>query len=1092
MFTGIIQLVLSVTLDKSTLYLYADTKFLKQLTIGDSVSIDGVCLTVVTIDSDKCTFELSEETISKTTFGFYYQNKNVNVELALKYGDFIGGHIVLGHVHQIGTFKSLSDNGDMWIDLHSDASILTSYKGSVAINGVSLTVAELSGTCIRIALISETLKRTNLNHLNVDDKVNVEFDIKSPVITEFLNDSYYMRLAITEGEKGKVTAPPNPWVGCVIVKDKNIISYGYHHKAGSPHAEVNAIHSSYQSVEGSTLYITLEPCCHHGRTPPCTELLIKEKIGKVVIGVLDPDERVSGNGVKKLLEAGIEVVMTSDIDIKVYEEVQYSLRQYLHWKSTGIPYVTVKIALSIDNCYRDEEGISKWITHNESRKEGHKLRSECQSIIIGAATVQQDNPELTVRYGIHVETQPHRVVIDGYSLVSIDNKLFTDGGNTTVMTSEDLANKWPEQINKVIVSDLEDVLKNINEMHSLIEGGGRLQKSFFEKGLVNELVIFRSLKVLGSHASRWNIPKNVKLNFVESKIISDSNEGNNIMERYIINRFTELDPKEEVCSFSDINLAIREFAKGNFVLVMDNEDRENEGDLIVAASKMTESQMTEMINLTTGIICVPMERSLAKKLNLPLMIEKNTDNNNTAFTVTVDSVNCGTGVSSKDRLLTVKALTHKNTGPFDLRKPGHIFPLIGHPDGLTGRQGHTEAAIALCKLAEIYPRVAVIGELQSKDGTMKRKQECYQYALTNNIPMINVKQLISAIKFFNEPQLLAECRLKSKIGKLDWKMMCFGDPNKPHKAFIYPSTGLLDDTIIPVRIHSECYTGDVFKSQHCDCGDQLESAMRYITNNGQGVIIFPGDHEGRGIGIVNKVKAYKLQKDKGLNTFEANHALGLDIDARTYDDMRGILKQLNISKINLLTENPDKMLSLESMILKTTSIKTQPNKHNEKYLTAKKEKFAPDLVKGDSPVIDLSGFETQSLKIALVYSTWHSEYITQIRDQLKGFLNNLGVTLISEFSVPGSNEIPFKASKIASSYDGVICIGILIKGDTLHFENVSTAVSNGIMQAQINTGKPMMNCILSCLNMDQLVERVTGEKSTLEYIAKALLYMILF
>lgn len=1091
MFTGIIQLVLNVILEKTTLYLYANAEFLKQLTIGDSVAIDGVCLTVVTIDLDRCTFELSKETISKTIFGYHYKMKNANVELALKYGDFLGGHIVLGHVHQIGTFKSLSENGDMWIDLHSDASSLTNYKGSIAINGVSLTVAEISGTCIRIALIPETLKRTNLASLNLDDKVNIEFDIKSPGMIEVPDDSYYMRLAIKEGEKGRVTAPSNPWVGCIIIKDNNIISCGHHHKAGSPHAEVNTIQSSYKSIEGSTLYITLEPCCHYGRTPPCTDLLIKEKVGKVIIGVLDPDERVSGNGMKQLVEAGIEVVMISDIDSKVYEEVQYSLRQYLHWKRTGFPYITIKIALSMDNCYRDEEGLSKWITHNESRKEGHILRSQCQVIIAGANTVQQDNPELTVRYGLHVEKQPTRIVIDGSSLVSTNNKLFTDGGNTVVMTSKELANKWQENINKVIVSDLMDVLKNINEMHCLVEGGGQLQKSFLEQGLVNELVIFRSLKIFGPNASRWNIPKNLKLNIVESKIITDPNDGNNIMERYLVQHSPELEEKDEIYSFSDLNFAIKEFSKGNFVLVMDDENRENEGDLIVAASKMTENQMTEMINFTTGIICVPMEKSLAKKLNLSLMVENNTDTNKTAFTVSVDSISAGTGVSSKDRLLTVKALCQESTTASDLRRPGHIFPLIAHPDGLRGRQGHTEASIALCKLAEIYPRVTVIGELQSKDGSMKRRQECYQYALSNNIPIINVKQLISSMENFNEPKLLAKCSLKSKIGDLEWQMMCFGDPNKPHKVFVYPSTGLLDNSVIPVRIHSECYTGDVFKSQHCDCGDQLESAMNYITNNGQGVIIFPANHEGRGIGIVNKVKVYKLQKDKGLNTFEANHALGLDIDARTYDEMRGILKQFNISQIELLTENPEKILSLENLIVKTTCIETNPNEHNEKYLIIKKEKFNSGLIKEHNPIIDLINYETSSLKIALVYSMWHSQYITQIRDQLKRFLNNLGVTLISEFPVPGSNEIPWKASKIAPDFDGIICVGILIKGDTLHFENVSNAVSNGIMQAQISTGKPMMNCILSCLNMGQVIDRITGEKSTLEYIARALLYMIL-
>jgi len=202
--------------------------------------------------------------------------------------------------------------------------------------------------------------------------------------------------------------------------------------------------------------------------------------------------------------------------------------------------------------------------------------------------------------------------------------------------------------------------------------------------------------------------------------------------------------------------------------------------------------------------------------------------------------------------------------------------------------------------------------------------------------------------------------------------------------------------------------------------------------------------------------------------------------------------QLDIKKVELLTENPNKIISLDNLIIKTTPLMTDKNEHNSNYLETKAEHFKEinnTLVKEHNPIIDLTGIDTKSLKVALVYSMWHSQYITQIRDQLKGYLNDLGVTQISEFDVPGSNEIPFKASKIAKDYDGIICIGILIKGDTLHFENVSTAVSNGIMQAQISTGKPMMNCVLSCLNMEQVVARVTGDKSTLEYIARSLVKM---
>ncbi|ARF09969.1 deoxycytidylate deaminase [Indivirus ILV1] len=1099
MFTGIVQFTFITILDGSILYLYANQDFLKNISVGDSVAIDGVCLTVVKITENYCTFELSEETLSIVNFK-YNKNRVSNIELALKYGDFLGGHIMSGHVHQLGTFISLSPNGNMWIDLGNESNSIK-HKGSIAINGVSLTIAEINDTKIRISLIPETIKRTNLGILVSGDKVNLEFDLQESKLQVY-DDAYYMRLAIKEGEKGKVTAPPNPWVGCVIVKDKKILSFGYHEKAGNPHAEVNAIKSSYISVKDSTLYVTLEPCCHYGRTPPCTNLLIKEGIKTVVVGVLDPDERVSGNGIQKLKEAGIEVLLIENIDKCVYDEVKYSLRQYLHQRKYKLPYLTAKIALSLDNCYRNGDGSSKWITHEESRKEGHILRSQCQAIIIGGQTVQQDDPSLDVRYGIYVPNNPLRVVIDGKSLVTTDRKVFINQNTTMIMTSDDLIHKWENFKNKIIIPsqdsglDLKKVVENINALHCLVEGGGKLQHEFFKAGLVNELVIFRSSKIFGENAYFWNLPENVKLNLVESKIIIDEKEGNNIMERYIVEYVNHLS-NNDIYAFDDVNYAISEFKRGNFVLVMDDENRENEGDLVIAASKITENQMIEMINHTTGIICVPIEKSRAKKLNLPLMCDNNTDINKTAFTVTVDYLTTGTGVSSKDRLATVRALADESLTANDFRRPGHIFPLVAHPEGFKARKGHTEASIALCKLAKIYPRVAVIGELQGKDGKMKKRQECYKYAQANHIPIITVQQLVTAMENFNEPELLAECDIKSKLGNKSWKLMCFGNQNKPHKVFIYPNTGVSLDKIIPVRIHSECFTGDVFMSEHCDCGEQLKYSMDYIVRHGEGIIIFPSDHEGRGIGIVHKVKAYQLQKEECMSTFEANQALGLDKDARTYEDIGKILDNLQITKIELLTENTDKISSLKHLIVSTKSINSTKNEYNTKYLETKKIYFSSNrkydeikLVKDHNPYINLTGMETESLKIALVYSMWHSTYISQIRTQLKEYLHKFGVKNITEFGVPGSNEIPFKSLKVAKDFDGIICIGILIKGDTLHFENVSTAVSNGIMQAQLSTRVPMMNCVMSCLNMEQVVDRITGEKSTLEYIARSLINMI--
>lgn len=1104
MFTGIIQYLLEISrsLDGKKVFLCANKTFLDNLRLGDSVAINGVCLTVTEIRGKCCVFELSQETMNKTSFRLTNKlNKKVNVELPLKYGEQVGGHIVSGHVHDVGTFISLNEHGEMWIELNDTSRV--EYKGSIAINGISLTIAQIEGNRIKIALIGETLSRTNLNLLQPQDIVNIEFDLSGKLIEQNQpkDDSYFMKLALAQSEKGKVTAPPNPWVGCIITRNNRVVSTGYHKKSGMPHAEVNAIITSKTSLDGCTMYVTLEPCCHQGKTGPCTDVIIKNNIKRVVIGVLDPDEKVSGKGSQILREANIQVDFIEDIDKNVYESIKYTLRQYLYQRTTNLPYVTLKIALSMDGCYVDSEGSSKWITSESSRKEGHLLRSQCQAIIVGAKTAEKDDPELTVRYDIDVEKQPLRIVIDGKSLVSTNNKLFQSKG-TKVITTHALCDKWNDiDIEKNVSDDidLKQVLKDIGVMHCLVEGGGLLHKSFLEEKLVNEIVIFRSSKVFGSDGYRWNIPSDLKLNLVESKIIPNDKQTScsDVMDRYIVDYTTDhrLNDNNEAYVFNEVTEAVEHFKKGGFVLVMDDEDRENEGDLIVAASKITKSQMTDMINHTTGIICAPMERETAKKLNLPLMCQHNTDKNKTKFTVSIDYVDTTTGVSSDDRLKTVHSLASEKTNPADLRRPGHIFPLISDPEGLNGRQGHTEASIALCKLAGIYPRVAVIGELKNQDGSMKRTNDCYKYAKSNNIPMITVQQLIAAMKDFQDPQFLADCALKSKIGLDDWRLVCFGDSKKPHKVFVYPYNNLNNDSVVPVRIHSECFTGDVFKSKHCDCGEQLKCAMKYITNVGQGVIIFPSDHEGRGIGFVHKVKAYKLQKEEDLDTFEANANLGLDVDARTYDDVKNILKYFGINQIELLTENPDKIKCLGDIVVKTTPMSTDKHEHNKKYLEVKKQHFDSKkeiikIAKQHNPQIDISNVDVKSLKIAIVYAMWHSEYVDQIRSILKEHFSKMGVLVVDEHEVPGSNEVPFKALKIAEDYDGIVCVGILIKGDTLHFENVSTAVSNGIMQAQLASKTPMMNCVLSCYNVEQVIERINSEKSTLEYIAKSLIKMI--
>jgi len=574
MFTGIVQCICKANLIDSCLYLYLDNLVSNKLSIGDSVAVNGVCLTVVGICKDYCTFNLSEETMSKTSYKFFTQGL-VNVELAIKFGSFLGGHIMSGHIHQTGTIVKF-EGENMWIDLGMSMHSVM-YKGSIAIDGISLTIAEITNNKIRIALIPETIKKTTLYQVKCGDIVNVEFNL--PFSDEIVyDDSYYMRIAIKEGEKGMLTAPPNPWVGCVVVKDFEIISSNYHEKQGSAHAEFKAL-SITTIPEGTTIYVTLEPCCHHGKTPPCVDIIIAKKVSRVVIGVIDPDKRVYNKGIEKLLKAGIKVDLIKHIDKKVYEEVKYSLRQYLYYKKNKMPYCTVKIALSVDNCYRSSDGKSKWISNDESRKVGHILRASSQAIIVGALTVQQDDPELTVRYNIPIKNQPLRVVIDGDSLTSSPKKILSNG--TMIMTTKNMVEKWTSNeygINCIVLPNLQpkkilETLSNMSPiMHVLIEGGCKIQKSFFSDKLVNEVIIFRSPNIFGD-AYIWDaLSENATLKLVESKQIFGD-----IMERYLVYYDNEVqlasvinpldDPSNELYPFDELDKAIQEFKKFTLCII---------------------------------------------------------------------------------------------------------------------------------------------------------------------------------------------------------------------------------------------------------------------------------------------------------------------------------------------------------------------------------------------------------------------------------------------------------------------------------------------------------------------------------------------
>ncbi|MFH1409272.1 MAG: GTP cyclohydrolase II [Nanoarchaeota archaeon] len=388
---------------------------------------------------------------------------------------------------------------------------------------------------------------------------------------------------------------------------------------------------------------------------------------------------------------------------------------------------------------------------------------------------------------------------------------------------------------------------------------------------------------------------------------------------------------------TELNAAITAFQKGDLVLMMDAASRENEADLVVAAEKTTEERIAFMIRHTSGIICVPMKSERLRQLGLRDMVDKNTSKHGCSFSVSVDAADIkDAGVSARDRLHTIRLLADPKTIPGQLTSPGHIFPLKTAEKGLLEREGHTEAAMALTELAGLQP-AAVIGEVMDDKGRMIRGKDVEQFGREHGIPVISIQDLrqhILRTKILVKEEV--RVKLPTVMGEFELAMFCTAKGGEAIPALIKgkPKNPAL------VRVHSECLTGDVFHSLRCDCHDQLIKSMERIEKEGEGVVIYLAQ-EGRGIGLLNKIKAYHLQ-EQGLDTLDANIHLGFDADEREYWEAAHILRALGITKIRLMTNNPDKIEQLEKLglnVVERVSHTIEPNEHNKGYLKTKKERF---------------------------------------------------------------------------------------------------------------------------------------------------------
>lgn len=390
--------------------------------------------------------------------------------------------------------------------------------------------------------------------------------------------------------------------------------------------------------------------------------------------------------------------------------------------------------------------------------------------------------------------------------------------------------------------------------------------------------------------------------------------------------------------FNTIEEALEELRNGRMVVVVDDEDRENEGDLVMAASKATPEAINFMIRHARGLVCAPLTSRRVRELDLPQMVTQNTDSHCTAFTVSVDAGSCKTGISAFERAQTVKALIDPETKPSDLKRPGHIFPLEAMDGGVLRRAGHTEAAVDLASLAGLEP-AGVICEIINEDGSMARLPQLTEFCMEHGLKLVSIADLINyRMKKEKLVWRSASAELPTEFGK--FKVIVYDNniDNLSHLALVYGE--IEPDTPTLVRVHSECLTGDVFASIRCDCGNQLHRAMKQIAESGSGAVIYMRQ-EGRGIGLINKIRAYELQ-DSGKDTVEANEALGFAADLRDYGVGAQIMVDIGLKKIRLLTNNPRKVKGLEGYgidIVERVSLEVEPCEYNSSYLLTKKAKL---------------------------------------------------------------------------------------------------------------------------------------------------------
>lgn len=1142
MFTGIIRLLLSYSLHGSELVLQqVPSKHLEQLRIGDSIAVNGVCLTVRSFQLDeeyKCGtifFFVMKETLERTNLVENEKVQRCNVEFALKKEDRLDGHLVMGHVDTTAEVMSIEllKDGSRTIRLKYDSDYQPTLKDSIALDGISLTISDLvseKSKELQVSIIPATFEATVISNWKIGTTVNVEFNNKQIPSFKNISPSFavsersYMLQALKLSEKATQTAPPNPWVGAVIVKDDKVLGTGYHQKPGTHHAETAAIEDAKRKghdVTGATIYVTLEPCfppkSKTKRRDPCCMKLIESKFKRVVIGVLDPDQRTTGKSMSALLEAGIEV----DVGL-CKEEISFSLRGYIFSRSNNRPYGIAKIALSLDGCYASSDKSQVWITPKDARIHGRSMMRHSQAVVEGTLTALNDFEALSKRVSegfapqsIYLDRQgrlpPYSAETENKSNQKSPIRIYTG------LSPEEYSKRYVEttlssgerpEIRSLPIDGHNqlDLMALTHDLHSsgvlsvVYEGGALLHRSLIEAGLIDEIWIYRGNRTLPKGINWF---ETVNLNgFSLEPIPLPEKESVNSIEWSLATFLLKPNPV-----VTEVHTALSDLRAGRPIILMDSADREDEADLILAAEDATPEKLELFRRHGTGIVCTPMLPQRALKLGLPVLTSKNEDALQTNFALSCDAVKTTTGVSASDRAVTLKTLANPSSTRLDFTRPGHLFPLLAEYGDLQLRQGHTEGSVTLCSLAHKQP-VATIVELVQDGGEMMRYRDCQKLIkkLSDHPDAPRTILRMEILKEYLELRPMHHLRVisSSQIELSEygvWQLLCYeaNDVFAPHVVLLKgdPFTrDYADNNLgkgILTRIHSECFTGDVLGSSHCDCGPQLHMALKKITDLGAGLLIFPSRHEGRSIGLVSKIHAYHLQAKEGLDTYEANRKLGLKEDGRDYTAIKAILSDLGLppKSLHLLTENPRKCAALSEFVRTSSPLRCGQSPKNQAYLSAKRD-YHRSLQPASMQIVQhrqaisskIDDFNTtpitvtstmRSKQIGIITTYWHRSEVDTLVNSLNNTLVERGLNKdqISILRVPGCGDMTTTISdRKLQAYDLLICVGFILKGETDHAKYTSEKVTAGILKLSKRIDRPIIDGILHCRNEEQIESKL--------------------